>query len=121
MTKYVNLKRRNGKTVMLIHTAFVTGYPIITGTTQMRNFIKTQAIKMGLDNITVYCINEWLEITRHTTTVEKVLIDEAESIIDYALKELLQAEVVAASLSLPMLELPTSKDEKKEAQDNADN
>ena len=97
MTKYLNLKRRSGKTTMLINTAYATGYPIITGTTQMRNAVKAQATKMGFNNIDVYCINEWLEITRHTTTVEKVLIDEAESIIDYALKDTLQAEIVAVS------------------------
>ena len=120
--KFINLKRRNGKTTMLIHTAYVTGYPIITGTTQERKFVKELAAKMGLENIEVYAVGEWKDIFIHSSTkTEKVLIDEAENIIDFALRDLLQAEIVAASFSIPMIELPTSKDEKKEAQDNADN
>ena len=58
---------------------------------------------------------------KNTTKVEKVLIDEAESIIDYALRDVLQAEVVGASFSIPMLELPTSKAETKEEKNNAVN
>lgn len=122
MLKFVNLKRRSGKTTMLIHTAYVTGYPIITGTTQMRDILIEQAYKkMGLEGVNVFTLHEWIEISRHATTVGKVLIDEAESIIDYALRELLQAEVVAASFSIPMIELPTADKENKEVKDNADN
>lgn len=122
MTKYINLGRRNGKTTMIIHTAYVTGYPIITGTTQMRDFLIKQAFeKMGLTGVNVFTLHEWLDIARHTTKVEKVLIDEAESIIDYALRDVLQAEVVGASFSIPMLELPTSKAETKEEKNNAVN
>lgn len=119
--KFINLKRRNGKTTMLIHTAYVTGYPIIVSTTVRASCIKEQAVKMGFENIEVYSLGEWRNIFDNSLKTEKVLIDEAEDIINFALRELLQAEVVAASFSIPMLELPTSKDEKKEVKNNAGN
>ena len=111
--KYINVKRQNGKTTMLIHASYVTGYPIITSTAQMANFIIAQAKKMGLD-IRVYSIGEWKRIPHHIEhEVENVLIDEAQDIISDALKEALRANVVASTMSIPMLEL-IHETEKKE-------
>lgn len=112
--KYVNVKRRNGKTTMIIHASYITGYPIITSTDQMAHFIIAQAKKMGLD-IRVYSIREWKDIQsyHHNYEVENVLIDEAQGIIDCALKETLKANVVASTMSIPMLEL-IPETEKKE-------
>lgn len=111
--KIINRPRASGKTTMLINTAYTTGYPIITSTTQMRDFLIKQAFeKMGLEGVNVFTLHEWLDIARHTTKVEKVLIDEAESIIDYALRETLQAEIVACTMSVPMTELPKKEEAK---------
>lgn len=126
LTKLINLKRRNGKTTMLIHTAYVTGYPIIVDNTTKAHFIKEQATKMGLEGVQVYTFKEWQSFAGHSCYYNsggenKVLIDEAQDLIEQALREFFKADVVAASLSLPMIELPTADKENKEVKDNADN
>lgn len=111
--RFINLKRRNGKTTMLIHASYVTGYPIITSTTQMAHFIISQAKKMGFNDIRVYSLGEWQAVHRYCHEVENVLIDEAKDIIEDALKEVLGAKVVACTMSVPMMEL-ISETEKTE-------
>lgn len=109
MTRYINMERRSGKTMMLIHTAFITGYPIITFNLSMREFVKKQAKDMGL-NISVYALEEWLKYSRINKYHEKVLIDESQSIIDCALMEFLNADIVATTFSIPMIEKTDNKE-----------
>lgn len=103
--RFINMNRRNGKTTMLIYASYVTGFPIITSTRQMAQSIIIQAKKMGFNDIRVYSLREWQEVHRYCKDVENVLIDEAGEIIEHALNEVLGANVVASTMSVPMIEL----------------
>lgn len=59
---------------------------------------------MGLcDYIDVYTVEEWNNFKRNHM-VENIFIDETEDLLKKILNEYLNANVVAASLSLPMEE-----------------
>lgn len=103
--RLINRGRGNGKTSMLISTAYVTGVPIITSTNAHRNIIWDTAYKMNVqDNIDVYTIEEWQKIPHHN---DKVLVDDVNLIIGQILSNYLKAEIVAGTMTIPM-------DDKKE-------
>lgn len=103
--RIINRGRGNGKTSMLISTAYVTGVPIIASTNAHRNNILDTACKMNVqNNIDVYTIEEWQRIPHHN---DQVLVDDVNLIIGQILSNYLKAEVVAGTMTIPM-------DDKKE-------
>jgi hypothetical protein len=56
-------------------------------------------------------VNDWLK--SNYPCKRKVLIDEVTNIIEGALAELLKAEVVACTFSIPMKEINNSEEVKK--------
>lgn len=105
---YVNMSRRNGKTTMLIEAAYVTGYPIIVYDLARAQIVKDQAKKMGFD-INVYSIQEFNK-QRVNQYFKNAFIDEAKDIIDIALRETLGINVVACTLTLPMIDKQQNKE-----------
>lgn len=107
----INLGRRNGKTVMLVHTSFVTGAPIITSSFGMKTNVKTVANTLGI-NIEVYTYEEFMQMHRKNCPI---LIDEAEPIIKKALEAYFGNEVIGATFTLPMYEI-AKKENKSDAE-----
>lgn len=99
--RFINMARRSGKTTLLINSAYTTGYPIIVYDKARAAAVENQAKSLGLD-IEVYTVNEW--VSSHCPR-NKVFIDEAADIIEYALKSLLKTEVVACTFSISMTEI----------------
>ena len=100
--RIINRGRGTGKTAMLISTAYVTGKPIITSTMNNKNNLMSMAEKMGVStNIEVYTINEWLECHRSYMQNE-ILVDNVELILGYVLSKLLNVNVIAGIMTVPM-------------------
>ena len=97
------MERGNGKTTILIHTAYVTGYPIVVFNNERAEQVLIQAKRIGLDDIAVFTIKEWNRSRAHAIPV---LIDESKEIIETALVNLLHTEVKAVTFTEPMLTLP---------------
>ena len=100
--RFINRPRGSGKTTMLINSAYITGYPIIVPTLAHKNFIIEKSKDMNCNNIEVYTIKEWEIIRKNKPVSDKVYVDDIESLLRQVLNEYLHAEVVAATLSLPM-------------------
>ena len=102
--KLINMKRRSGKTTMLINTAYIMETPIITWDSARADNVKAQAQKMGLD-VEVYSLEEWRNSARlRCGQNQGVLVDEAGAFFSRYLEETLHAPVVAATITLPMIE-----------------
>ena len=100
--RIINRGRGTGKTAMLISTAYVTGKPIITSTMNNKNNLMSMAEKMGVStNIEVYTINEWLECHRSYMQNE-ILVDNVELILGDVLSKLLNVNVIAGIMTVPM-------------------
>ena len=52
--KFINMGRRSGKTTMLIHTAYITGTPIIVWDRKRAENVFQQAVSMGFNDIDVF-------------------------------------------------------------------
>lgn len=98
--KIINRGRRSGKTLMMIHTAYVTGCPIIVYNEQRANQILKQATDLGCDVI-VYTIDEWVHMHGIERQHPNILIDEAEDFIERALENMLHTKVTACTMSIP--------------------
>ena len=97
---WINFPRGSGKTKMLIQTAYATGYPIITWEHGQADAISDTAHRMGLI-VTVIPVSEY--INHYHWQYDKVLLDEADKIVESALTSMLRAEVIAATVSIPMI------------------
>lgn len=109
--KYINMKRRSGKTAMLICASYVTDYPIIAYDKNMAHCIEIQAKEMGVDVI-VFSLQEFLHSSARSL-YKDVLLDEFDKIADLALTEMLGANVVASTMSIPQTEIKKDKIEKE--------
>ena len=109
--KYINMGRGAGKTVMLIHTAYVTDCPIIVWDAKRVEQVLNTARSMGLNGIRVFTVNEW---TRLHMRADKVVVDEGKEIIEAALTSLLDAKVQAVTFTEPMIENLNKKGENKQ-------
>lgn len=98
---WINFPRGSGKTKMLIQTAYATGYPIITWEHGQAFAIEDMARKMGL-TVTVIPVSEYINNRLH---YDKVLLDEADKIVEAALTSMLHAEVIAGAVSIPMIDV----------------
>ncbi len=105
--RFINRARQSGKSSMLVSTAYVMNYPIVVDTAARKENLKALAYKMRCKDVLIITVQEMRYI--HGNNPEKVLIDEADSIIGKALNEYLHTNVVAASLSLDIDDLPHDK------------
>lgn len=89
-------ERGSGKTTKLIHTSEVTGYPIVVRNRGSVNIINERAAQM--DCIIPKCISVD-ELRNMPHKPERILIDEGVTIINDALQEYLQSDVVAITFT----------------------
>ena len=117
--KYINMQRGAGKSTVLIHTAYATGYPILVIDSQRARNLKALARDLGFDDINIVTLDEWVR-HRMSGTYEHIVIDELEDLIPLALQNLLNTrttnEVMAGTMTIPMLER-SKKDESVDSQD----
>ena len=110
--KIINMARWSGKTTMLINAAYVNGAPILVSSESRKSFVEKQAESMGL-KVEVYSLHEFTVNHMHTY-VSELYIDDAEDIIEKALKQTLGAPVRACTISVPFIE--RKKEEKEDGQ-----
>lgn len=99
--KLINGGRSTGKTVKLIITSEMTGYPIVTSTETSVNYIKNMANEMGCkipEPVSVSKIRNF-KYARGNHLFDKVLLDNMEFILSDAIKLYLDTEVVTAVLN----------------------
>ena len=110
--KLINMARQNGKTTMLINAAYVNNTPILVSSESRKSFVKEQAESMGL-KVEVYSLHEYIANHMHAYSSE-LYIDDAEDIIEKALRQVLGAPVRACTISIPYIE--RKKEEKEDGQ-----
>lgn len=115
----INAERQSGKTDGLIFTAYATGALIVTPTKQMAEFIEKRAQERGYDIHVPMAIGEYLNsyALKNAPPQSKppILIDEAApSIIEEALKTMLNAEVLAITMSVPQTKRAGAEAKKKD-------
>lgn len=102
--RFINRKRGSGKTISLVYASYVTGYPIIVRDYSHEKVVIELAKSLGLD-IRVYTLEEYLRNSyickKRIPREDGLLIDEAEYIIEIALKELLGAPIAACTFTIP--------------------
>ena len=96
--RYLIKGRQQGKTSKLIIASEVTGYPILVSDEKRRGFIIDMAKEMGC-NIPEPINYERRKKYMDGLPIEKILIDDAEKIIEYALNATLKSEVVAVTIT----------------------
>lgn len=94
--RYLIKGRQQGKTSKLIIASEVTGYPIIVSNEVRKDFLVNMAKEMGC-NIPepINYVKSFLEGCRN----EKFLIDDAEQIIEDALRKTLGVDIVAVTIT----------------------
>lgn len=112
--KIVNRGRGTGKTTMLIHTSYITGYPIVVYDENRAVQVREQAKALGCDGITVVSY-ENIRVC-HPTQRVGLLVDEATDLMEIAMQRLLGDEIVGCTMTVPMEKLPMEKEA-----DNEDN
>lgn len=93
-------ERQSGKTTGLIYASEATGYPIAVENHGMIKLIQDMATQMGCIIPAPITFSELREgIGRGNRFYEKVLVDEAQSILNAALSEYLHCDVKCATLT----------------------
>lgn len=96
MKKYI-MPRGTGKTTGLIWQSSLTGYPIVCATEQSANYIKDIANRLGIkiqEPISAFKI-----ATQHGVKYDKVLVDNAEWVLQALISSLTNASVAALTMS----------------------
>lgn len=100
MMTYITGKRRSGKTRTLIFVSAITGFPIIASTKGRAESIKENAETLGLKIPDPICVVQLKSFSRGWIDInDKFLIDDADLIIEQALKEYLHCTPVAAVIN----------------------
>ena len=98
--RILNQDRGTGKTTILIHTSYSTGYPIIVSTEAMKCYIKNKAVSMGLN------IPEPIVFTDRDSldkvTSDKILIDEVGLMLKYILVAYFKKPIEAITMTIPV-------------------
>lgn len=98
--RILNQDRGTGKTTMLIHTSYTTGYPIIVPTRVMGDYIKSKAKQMGLNIPEPILFSDKTSLDK--VTADKILIDELGIMLDEVLAEYFNKPVKAATMTIPV-------------------
>ena len=96
--RYLIKGRQQGKTYKLIIASEVTGYPILVLDEKRKGFLIDMAKEMGCyipEPITYERCKKYMD----GLPCERILIDDAEKIIESALNATLRSEVVAVTLT----------------------
>ena len=96
MKKYI-MARGAGKTTGLIWQSSLTGYPIVCATEQSVIYIKDMANHLGIkipEPISAFKI-----ATQHGVKYNKVLVDNAEWVLQILISSLTHASVAAITMS----------------------
>ena len=116
--RYINMQRGAGKSTVLIHTAYATGYPRLVIDSQRVHNLRVLSSDLGFDDIRIITLDEWVR-HRLSGMYEHILIDELEDLIPLALQNLLNTHtkdmVMSGTMSIPMLEVH-KKDESVDSQ-----
>lgn len=96
--RYLIKGRQQGKTHKLIIASEVTGYPILVSDEKRRRFIIDMAKEMGCHIPEPVNYEKRMRFSDGHYN-EKILIDDAEKIIESALKATLRSEVVAVTIT----------------------
>lgn len=96
--RYLIKGRQQGKTSKLIITSEVTGYPILVLDEKRKLFLIDMANEMGC-HIPEPITYEWCKRYTSGIPIKKILIDDAEKIIESVLNTTLRSEVVAVTLT----------------------
>ena len=97
--KIINRGRGTGKTTMLIHTSYITGYPIIVIDDKRATQVREQAQAIGCKDIEVVSFEEIRVCAKRR--FGGVLIDEATDFIEKALQMLIGGAVVGCTMTVP--------------------
>lgn len=93
--------RGAGKTHMLIQTSAATGYPIVCFSDFQASLVKERAELLGLDIPDPISIKQLRNENISTQMLDKVLVDDVQMIIYYALAEYLGVKEVVAATCTP--------------------
>lgn len=96
--RYLIKGRQQGKTYKLIVASEVTGYPIMVSDEKRKVFLEDMAKEMGC-NIPKPITYLTFRGYREGLPIERILIDDAEKIIESVLNTSLRCEVVAVTLT----------------------
>lgn len=98
--RILNQDRCTGKTTMLIHTSYVTGYPIIVSCVPMKRYIIDKAESMGLNIPTPIVYTDKDNLNKFPA--DKILVDELGLMLDGILSEYFHKPVEAATMTIPI-------------------
>lgn len=98
--RILNQDRGTGKTTMLIHTSYTTGYPIIVPTRTIKDYIEKKAKQMGLNIPTPILFSDKTSLDK--VTADKILIDELGIMLGEVLAEYFNKSVEAATMTIPV-------------------
>lgn len=103
--KVINGERGSGKTDGLIFTAHATGARIIAPSEAMARIIAERAKERGIDILPPMGYNAYLDGPAKMGAERRtpILIDEAESIIEEALRLWFRSDVIAVTISEPQI------------------
>ena len=101
--RFINRGRQSGKTTMLIHSAYVTGTPIIVYDESRKHNIMEHAKRLNCD-VEVLTVQEWVRFNRGGHA-DGAYIDEALPMIEQALSEMFNTNIKAITFTLPMDDL----------------
>ena len=90
--------RQSGKTTRILYTADTMGYPIVVSTSKRKEIISDLAKKLNLSNVDVVTYMEY-EMYRAGKYAEKVLIDDAENIVEKCLERYFHCKIGAVTLT----------------------
>ena len=99
--KLIVKDRGAGKTHTLIQTSAVTGYPIVCFNNLQASQVKEKAELLGFDIPDPISIRQLRNENISTQMRDKVLVDDVQMIIDYALAEYLGVKEVVAATCTP--------------------
>lgn len=120
--KIINGERASGRTTMLIHAAYVTGARIVCPTYKRAQFVAQQAKDAGLDILEPCEALQYAEDRVHGLRQnERILIDDAEKVIEEALEAYFHTPVDAITINRPnVLKSRLDEEQREIAKDLAD-
>lgn len=98
--KIINRGRGTGKTVMLIHSAYITGASIIVFDNSMKEHVLRTAKDIGCEGIEVITLED-IRVLKHFGS-QKVLVDEADRLFERALECFLGCKIEACTMTIPI-------------------
>lgn len=97
----INMNRGNGKTIMLIYAAYMTGSTIVCRDMVSESIIQDRAEKLGM---TVSTITHQ-QLKRLKLTKTKLVIDDIDYYLDTIIKSYFESnEILSCTMSIPCID-----------------